>query len=92
MANPVIETCSYKSISASTAVTTGPGRLWGILVTASSSGVIKIWDNASAASGTAIVDTLTVAAKDNLRMPASFTAGCYVQIVSGTATLTVFFE
>lgn len=91
MANPTIETCSYKSISASNAVVTGPGRLWGILVTASSSGVIKIWDS-TGASGTVLVDTLTIAAKDNLRMPASFTTGCYVQLVSGSATLTVFFE
>lgn len=78
----------YNKISASTLIKTGQGVLHRIVVTASSSGVITVYDN-TAGSGTKIIDALAVAAKDMIELNAWFTTGCYVNIDSGTATLTV---
>jgi len=82
----------YSSISASTAVKAAPGTLHRILVTASSSGVITVYDNATAASGTKIINGLAVAAKDSFEINAFATAGIYVSIDSGTATVTILYN
>lgn len=78
------------SISASTAVKATPGVLHRILVTASSSGVLKVYDS-TAASGTVVLSNLSVAAKDNFEINSQHGTGIYVELVSGTATWTVFY-
>lgn len=80
----------YISTSASGIIKSGQGVLHRILVTASSSGVITVYDN-TAASGTKIINALSVAAKDNFVLEAQFANGCYLNIDSGTMTATVLY-
>lgn len=83
---------SYRaiSVSADTLIKTGEGVAYLAFVTASSSGVIRFYDNTSAA-GTVIVDQVAVAAGDVIPMPAEFLTGLFFDLVSGTATVTVYF-
>lgn len=78
------------SVSADTLIKTGEGVAWCAYVTASSSGVIRFYDN-TAASGTVIVDQVSVAAQDVIPMPCEFSTGLYFDLVSGTATVTVYY-
>jgi hypothetical protein len=78
------------SVSADGIVKTGGGFLHGFLVTASASGVIRLYDN-TAASGTVIVDQLSVAAGDLIDLPVEFVTGLYFDLVSGTATVTILY-
>lgn len=83
---------SYTSVSADTAVSAVPVVLVGYYVMASSSGVISIYDNASAASGTTILATSkSVSAGDSviLSVPIIMTNGVFFDLVSGTATVLV---
>lgn len=82
----------YRSISLSAdgLVKTGQGFLGGIQVTASAAGVIRLYDN-TAASGTVIIDQLTVYPGQRIRWPAEFSTGCFFDLVSGSATVTVFY-
>lgn len=79
-------------VSASAILKTGVGRLSGFVVTASSSGVIKIWKN-TAASGDLMFDTLSVTAGQVVAIPngmAGFAIGLYFELVSGTVTVSFF--
>ena len=78
------------SKSADGTVKTGPGFLGGIQVTASASGVIRLYDN-TAASGTVLIDQIAVFAGDCYEWPIEFTTGLYFDLVSGTATVTIFY-
>ncbi len=78
-----------KSISADTLIATGSGRLGGFIVTASTGGSIKLWDNTSAAS-TVLLDTLAVYPGDTFWLPSEFQTGLYAD-VTGTVTLTIFY-
>lgn len=79
-------------VSASAILKTGVGRLSGFVVTASSSGVIKIWKN-TAASGDLMFDSISVSAGQVIAIPngmAGFSIGLYFELVSGTATISFF--
>lgn len=87
----VVSAYKYKTLSASGLVATGDGVLIGILVSSSSSGTLKVWDNTSAAT-TVIVDTTdTITAPTFIAMPFAFSVGCYVTI-GGTAKITVAYR
>lgn len=79
----------YSALSADATVKTGQGTCVGILCCESSSLVITLYDN-TAASGTKIVDSLPMSAKEWQDIPAEFTTGLYVDI-SGSGKFTVFF-
>lgn len=79
-----------KSLSADGAVKTGQGFLGKVLVTASSAGIIRLYDN-TAASGTVIMDQLAVVAGDEIELPVEFQTGLYFDLVSGSATVTVLY-
>lgn len=81
----------YIVLTADGVINALPGVLHRVFVSASSSGVISIYDNASAASGTKIVDALAVAAKDSIEINAFASNGLYLDLVSGTATLTIMY-
>lgn len=81
----------YTSISASTAVKSSGGTLHRIIVTASSSGVITVYDSLTAAN-TKIIDALSVTAGNNIEINAQAGTGIYVSIDSGTARLTVVYS
>ena len=80
----------YKAISLSAdgLVKTGPGFLGRLTVTASGSGVIRLYDN-TAASGTVILDQMAVTATNVFVLQIEFFTGCYFDLVSGTATVTI---
>lgn len=80
-------------VSASGVVSGTPCVIGGYYVGASSTGVISLFDNASAASGDTIIATSkSVAANDivTLQSPVIFDNGCFFSLVSGTATVYVF--
>ncbi len=79
------------SLSADGVVKDGPGYAYGVYVTASSSGVIRFYDNASAASGTVILDQVSVSAQDFIPMPVEYVNGLYFDLVSGSATVTIYY-
>ena len=78
------------SKSADALIKTGQGFLARVIVTASSVGVIRLYDN-TAASGTVILDSLSVVAGDVVEIPVEFTTGLYFDLVSGTATVTILY-
>lgn len=93
MSAPIVrapEAYNYKSLSADGSVKVGEGVALGCLVTASSSGVIRFYDN-TAASGTVVVDQVSVGAGDWIPFPCQFNTGLYFDLVSGSATVTVFY-
>lgn len=79
-----------KSVSADTAIKTGPGRLWKVVVASSSAGVIRLYDN-TAASGTVILDQSTVVAGDEIELLCEFQTGLYFDLVSGSANVTILY-
>lgn len=88
MGAPVIECGSYKNITASTLVFTGPCQLLGIFVaSASATPTIKVWDNTSAAAPV-VVNTFVPSAGVFYPLPFSLTTGLYVTI-GGTVDCTV---
>ena len=81
-------------MSASGIVKTGQGRFSGFIVTASTTGVIRFWANVSA-TGSKILDSMNVSAGQVINIPGGctpFATGLYLEIVSGTATVTPFFN
>lgn len=78
------------SVSADTAVKTGAGRFWKLVVTSSSAGIIRLYDN-TAASGTVILDQSTVVAGDEIELLCEFQTGLYFDLVSGSATVTLLY-
>jgi hypothetical protein len=78
-----------QNITSSTQITTGPGMLTGIFVSAASATpTIKVWDSLTA-SGTVLLDTFTPTAGQSYYFtPLGFSTGCYVTI-SGTVSCTI---
>lgn len=87
---------NYTQASATTQVKVGAGKLYGIFVSASSSGTLTIYD--SGASGTGdpkIVDTFTVTASTTyLNIPAGlyFNKGLYIVLAGTSAAFTVAYD
>jgi hypothetical protein len=84
---------SYLQVSATGAVKTMPGILYGLVPTASATGVITIYDNATAASGT-IIYTGSVTAGTPIHFGGvgiTVKNGIFFQVNSGTATVNVLF-
>lgn len=75
------------STNASALVKTGQGVCGGVVVSSSTAGTVKLWDN-TAASGTVLVDTMSVSAGTSIRFDIAFATGLYVTI-GGTATVSV---
>jgi hypothetical protein len=87
-----METVHYlaTSMSADTSVKVGQGFLAAVIVTASASGVIRLYDN-TAASGTVILDQIAVYPGDSFNLPVEFKTGLFFDLVSGTATVTILY-
>lgn len=86
---------TYKSISASTQISGTPaavntGEIAGIVCSASTAGIIKIFDSNNGATGNVILDQYPLtAAAPPIILNAAYSNGLYIQLVSGTATFTV---
>ena len=89
MPNPVNETGNFRNISADTAVYSGACQLLGIFCSTSSAATVIVYDN-TAASGSKIVNGMTLAGGVYYPLPASCVNGIYVD-VTGTCDITVFF-
>lgn len=87
MINSTIGTPINKT--ASGAVLPISGGLLGVFCASSSSGTLKLYDNASAASGTVVVNTFNLTAGTYYQIPASLANGLYATI-GGTADVTFF--
>lgn len=84
---------TYMKLNADGVVANAPVALFGYYVAASSSGVISLYDNASAATGDTILATSkAVTAGDVvvLPVPVETQNGLCFDLVSGTATVLVF--
>ena len=87
---------NYTQSAATIQVKVGAGKLYGIFVSASSSGTLTIYD--SGASGTGdpkIVDTFTVTASTTyLNIPAGlyFNKGLYIVLAGTSAAFTVAYD
>ena len=82
----------YSNISASAAVKSGGGTVYGFIVNSHSSGTLKLWDN-TAGSGTVIMNTYTFPTGSSvvtLPMGVSFYTGLYATI-GGTADITILY-
>lgn len=91
----VLQPIAYRQLSADGVVKGSPGSLYGVVVTASTTGIIRIFDNASAASGTELYNSVTALAAGavvtfgGLGIQAS--NGLYMDLVSGTGTFNVLY-
>lgn len=87
-----VDNCKYSNISASAAVKSAAGTLYGIVVNSHTIGTLKLWDN-TAGSGTVIFNTITFASGPNfINFPQgiSFNTGLYATI-GGTADITILY-
>lgn len=85
--------CSYTNITASTLIKTGSGQIYGILVNSHTTGVIKAWDNTSAAT-TAIGGSIALPTAGTFipYVGGTFGTGLFIELVSGTADLTILWR
>jgi hypothetical protein len=85
---------NYAQISATSLVKNQPGKLKGIFVsTVTSTPTITIYDAQTADTSVKMIDTFTMTAATNLFFYDGINCenGLYV-VISGTASLTVYFE
>jgi hypothetical protein len=86
---------NYTQTSATTQVKVGAGKLFGIVVSTTSSGTLTVYDSpASSASDPKILDTITVAAGTtyaNIPSGLFFNKGLYI-VLANSASFTVAYE
>ena len=67
----------------------GNGTLRRVLVAASSSGTLTVYDN-TAASGTVLVNAFPLTAGQSIQFDLAFQVGCYISL-GGTADITAVY-
>ena len=76
-----IESGTSKVLTASGVVKAEQGVIIGIFVSSSTSLTIKLWDSATAASGTVLIDTTAaITAPVYLPLHIAFSNGCYATL------------
>jgi hypothetical protein len=87
---------NYMQLAATKQVKVGAGKLFGIFVSATSSGTLVIYDSGASSTGDPkISDTITVAAGTTyLNIPAGlyFNKGLYIVLGGTSAAFTVAYE
>jgi hypothetical protein len=87
---------NYMQLAATKQVKVGAGKLFGIFVSATSSGTLVVYDSGAASTGDPkISDTITVAAGTTyLNIPAGlyFNKGLYIVLGGTSASFTVAYE
>lgn len=71
------------------AIPAGRGIVDRVVVTASSSGVIRLVDSPNSSSGRVILSDLTVTAGNNIELGFEYYEGVHLVLVSGTATIQI---
>ena len=89
--------CQWKIVTASVLVKKAAGlcTLTGLLCASSSTMIISIWDSATDnndANATKVVDQITMVAGNPYPIPAKLNKGLYIQVVSGSGSITVFYD
>jgi len=86
---------NYTQTNATTQVKVGAGKLFGIVVSTTSSGTLTVYDSAgSSASDPKILDTITVTAGTtyaNIPSGLFFNKGLYI-VLANSASFTVAYE
>jgi hypothetical protein len=86
------EQYQYQLISATTQIKNAPGLIGGIFCSSvTGSPTLTVYDDVSGGTTTKIVDTFTLTAGTPFPFPALFNKGLNM-VISGTASLTVFFN
>lgn len=80
-----------KALSADGLVLTGRGYFGGVFVASSTSGVIRIYDDTSAA-GTLILPSTAVSDGDEIWLPCEADVGIYFDLVSGSAEVVILYR
>jgi hypothetical protein len=83
----------YSNKTASAAIKSGNGLIYGFVVNSHTSGTVKLWDS-TAASGTVILNTYTFPSGSQVvsfAEPIAFVTGLYATI-GGTADITFIFN
>ena len=87
---------NYTQAAATTQVKVGAGKLFGIFVSASSSGTLTVYDSGAASTGDPkISDTFSVTAGASyLNIPAGlfFNKGLYIVLAGTSAAFTVAYD
>ena len=87
---------NYTQTAATTQIKVGAGKLYGIFVSASSSGTLTIYDSgASSASDPKVVDTFAVTAGTtyaNITAGLFFNKGLYIVLAGTSAAFTVAYD
>jgi hypothetical protein len=87
---------NYTQSAATKQIKVGAGKLFGIFVSASSSGTLTIYDSPASSTGDPkIVDTFSVSASTTyLNIPAGlyFNKGLYIVLAGTSAAFTVAYE
>lgn len=90
--------CQWVRLAASALVkkATGLCTLTGILCTESSSLIINVWDGQDAIGTlgptTKVLGPLTLVASNPYPIPAKLNNGLYIEFVSGSGSLTAFYD
>lgn len=87
---------NYTQAAATKQIKVGGGKLYGIFVSASSSGTLTVYDSGASSTGDPkISDTIAVSAGTNyLNFPAGlfFNKGLYIVLAGTSAAFTVAYE
>lgn len=87
---------NYTQSSATTQIKVGAGKLFGVFVSASSSGTLTIYDSGASSTGDPkIVDTFSVSAGTsyvNIPVGLFFNKGLYIVLAGTSAAFTVAYE
>jgi hypothetical protein len=89
----VRQAAKYTNLSASAAIKSTSGVVYGFVVNSHTNGTLKLWDN-TAGSGTVLLNTITFAAGPNfVSLPVGivFGVGLFATI-GGTADITIIWE
>jgi hypothetical protein len=89
----VRQAAKYTNLSASAAIKSTSGVVYGFVVNSHTNGTLKLWDN-TAGSGTVLLNTITFAAGPNfvsLPVGIQFGVGLFATI-GGTADITIIWE
>jgi hypothetical protein len=87
---------NYIQLAATKQIKVGAGKLYGIFVSATSSGTLVVYDSGAASTGDPkISDTITLTAGSSyLNFPAGllFSKGLYIELGGTSAAFTVAYE
>lgn len=87
-----VDNCKYSNITASGAVKSSAGTLYGIVINSHTGGTLKLWDQTSAAVPVLINTYTFTAGSGNIMFPmgVSFNTGLFAT-VGGTVDLTILY-